>query len=152
MKHFGMDYEYVILDCPPGLSFAALAALDLADQVVVPFRPDFVSQFALDRVALLIERVETADQLEDIRFADRRYVCLPNYVTGRGRERMLIDQIALDHPLLESRVPLLDSVARSFDWDETKKTLAEKYGDGLPHLRNLHDEVFSGATWLAKTG
>lgn len=152
MKHFGMDYDYVILDCPPGLSFAALAAIDLADQVVVPFRPDFVSQFALDRVALLIERVETADQLEDIRFADRRYACLPNYVTDRGRERLLIDQIALDHPMLQARVPLLDSVARAFDWDETRKTMAEKYGDALPHLRKLHDEVFSSATWLAKTG
>jgi chromosome partitioning protein len=151
MKHFGMDYEYVILDCPPGLSFAALAAIDLADQVIVPFRPDFVSQFALDRVALLIERVETADQLETIRFVDRRYTCLPNYVTGVGRERLLIEQIAIDHPMLKARVPLLDSVARSFDWDETRKTMAEKYGDAIPHLRALHDEVFSGATWLAKT-
>ncbi|MDX2158456.1 MAG: ParA family protein [Hyphomicrobiaceae bacterium] len=152
MKHFGMDYDYVILDCPPGLSFAALAAIDLADQVIVPFRPDFVSQFALDRVALLIERVETADQLETIDFAKRRYVCLPNYVTGKGRERLLIDQIAVDHPLLTSRVPLLDSVARAFDWDETKKTMAEKYGDALPHLRALHDEVFTAQAWLAKAG
>lgn len=152
IKHFGHDYDYVVLDCPPGLSFAALAALDLADQVIVPFRPDFVSQFALDRVALLIERVETADQLAAIPFADRRYACLPNYVTNKGRERMLIEQIALDHPLLESRVPLLDSVARAFDWEETRKTMAEKYGDALAHLRALHDEVFGAATWLARTG
>ncbi len=152
IKHFGHDFDYVILDCPPGLSFAALAAIDLADQVVVPFRPDYVSQFALDRVALLIERVETADQLATLPFHDRRYICLPNYVTGRGRERLLIDQIALDHPLLQSRVPLLDSVARAFDWEETRKTMAEKYGDALPHLRALHDEVFGAATWLAKAG
>ncbi len=44
IKHFGIDYDLVILDCPPGLSFAALAALDLADKVIVPFRPDFVSR------------------------------------------------------------------------------------------------------------
>ncbi|MBS0241137.1 MAG: ParA family protein [Proteobacteria bacterium] len=152
IKHFGQDFDYVVLDCPPGLSFAALAALDLAHQVVVPFRPDFVSQFALDRVALLIERVETADQLAAIPFADRRYTCLPNYVTGKGRERLIIDQIALDHPLLKSRVPLLDSVARSFDWDEQKKPMAEKYGDAMSHLKALYDEVFGAATWLAKAG
>jgi cellulose biosynthesis protein BcsQ len=152
IKHFGHDFDYVVLDCPPGLSFAALAAIDLADQVVVPFRPDYVSQFALDRAALLIERVETADQLATIPFIDRRYICLPNYVTGKGRERLLIDQIALDHPLLQARVPLLDSVARAFDWEESKKTMAEKYGDALPHLRALHDEVFGAATWLAKAG
>ncbi len=152
MKHFGMDFDLVILDCPPGLSFAALAALDLADKVVVPFRPDYVSEFALDRVALLIERVDTADDLADIPFAKRRYVCLPNYLRNTGRENMLIDQMALDHPMLKSRVPLLDSVARAFDWDETKKSMEQKYGDALPHLRALHDEVLGTRLALAKAG
>src|SRR5262249_853644 len=83
---------------------------------------------------------------------DRRYICLPNYVTGKGRERLLIDQIALDHPLLEARVPLLDSVARAFDWEEAKKTMAEKYGAALPQLCRRHEEVFGAAHGLAKAG
>jgi chromosome partitioning protein len=152
IKHFAIDHDLVILDCPPGLSFAALAALDLADRVVVPFRPDFVSQFALDRVALLIQRVETADELGDIPFASRRYACLPNYVRGGGREKLLLDQIALDHPLLTARLPMLDSVARAFDWDETKKTMEQKYGDALPHLRRLYDEVLGEKATFAKAG
>lgn len=143
MKHFGMDYDLVILDCPPGLSFAALAALDLADRVLVPFRPDFVSQFALDQVAMLIEKVETADQLQDIPFAERRYVCLANTTKGAGHERMLLETLALDHPLLTARMPLLDSVARAFDWDERRKTMEEKYQDALGYLRTLHGEVFA---------
>ena len=141
MKHFGHDFDLVILDCPPGLSFAALAALDLADHVVVPFRPDFVSQFALDRVAMLIERVETADQLGDIPFSERRYSCLANCLNGTGHERLLIDQLALDHPLLNTRLPMLDSIARAFDWDETKQSLEQKYAGAAPYLRALHDEV-----------
>lgn len=151
MKHFGIDYDLVILDCPPGLSFAALAALDLAEKIVVPFRPDFVSQFALDRVALLIEKVETADELADIPFADRRYACLPNFLRDTGREKMLIEQMALDHPILTSRVPMLDSVARAFDWEERRVPMAEKYGDALPHLRALYDEVLGQAKPLART-
>ena len=151
MKHFGMDYDLVILDCPPGLSFAALAALDLADKVVVPFRPDFVSQFALDRVALLIERLDTADELADVPFAKRRYACLPNFLRNTGREKLLIDQIALDHPLLKSRVPMLDSVARSFDWEERRVPMEEKYGDALPHLRALYEEVLGAGKPLART-
>ncbi|MDO9382446.1 MAG: ParA family protein [Hyphomicrobiaceae bacterium] len=145
MKHFGMDYDVVILDCPPGLSFAALAALDLANRVVVPFRPDFVSQFAIDRISTMIEKVHTSEDVAAIPFAERRYVCLPNYVrNNNGRERLLLDQMALDHPMLASRIPLLDSVARAFDWEETKKSMVEKYADALPHLRALHAEVFSG--------
>ncbi len=151
MKHFGMDFDLVILDCPPGLSFAALAALDLADRVVVPFRPDFVSQFALDRVALLIEKVETGEQLAGIPFEERRYACLANTLRGEGAERMLLDQLALDHPLLGARLPLLDSIARAFDWDETKKSMEEKYADALPHLRALHDEVFGAPALRARS-
>jgi cellulose biosynthesis protein BcsQ len=151
MKHFGMDFDLVVLDCPPGLSFAALAALDLADHVVVPFRPDFVSQFALDRVAMLIERVETPEQLASIPFAKRRYSCLPNGLKGDGHERLLVEQLALDHPLLTTRLPMLESIARAFDWDETKKTMEQKYADALPHLRRLHDEVFGVAQLRAKS-
>jgi cellulose biosynthesis protein BcsQ len=151
MKHFGMDFDVVILDCPPGLSFAALAALQLADHVLVPFRPDFVSQFALDRAAMLIERVETSEQLAGIPFGQRRYACLANYLKGQGHERLLIDQLALDHPMLATRMPMLESIARAFDWDETRKSMQDKYADALPHLRSLHDEIFSVPELLAKT-
>jgi len=150
MKHFQHDFDLVIMDCPPGLSFAALAALDLAERIVVPFRPDYVSQFALDRVALLIEKVETADQLAEIAHGKRRYVCLPNYVKGGGRERNLLEEIALDHPLLVARLPLLESLALGFDWDEKRKSLEDKYRDALPHLRALHDEVLGRTSGLAK--
>jgi cellulose biosynthesis protein BcsQ len=151
MKHFGADFDLVVLDCPPGLSFAALAALDLAHHVLVPFRPDFVSQFALDRVAMLIERVETAEQLASIAFADRRYSCLANGLTGSGHERLLIDQLALDHPLLDARMPILDSIARAFDWEETKQTMEQKYADAIPYLRALHDEVLGMPLLRAKS-
>jgi cellulose biosynthesis protein BcsQ len=145
MKHFGMDFDLVILDCPPGLSFAALAALDLADYVAVPFRPDFVSQFALDRVAMLIERVETAEQLAAIAHSERRYACLANCLNGSGHERLLIEQLALDHPLLKARLPASDSIARAFDWEEARQTMEAKYGDAMPYLRALHDEVLGDA-------
>lgn len=143
MKHFGMDFDLVIMDCPPGLSFAALAALDLADRVVVPFRPDYVSQHALEQVAQLIERVETKDDLDDIPFSERRYACLANTLTSAPQERLLLEEIALDHPLLKTRLPTLTAVARAFDWDERKKSMEEKYQDALPYLRALHDEVFA---------
>jgi cellulose biosynthesis protein BcsQ len=151
MRHFGMDFDLVIMDCPPGLSFAALAALDLADRVVVPFRPDFVSQFGIDRIAMLVERVETAEQLATIPLNKRRYTCLANQLKGDGHEKLLIDQIALDHPLLATRMPALDSVARAFDWDETKKSMEQKYADALPHLRALHGEVLGAPLRRARS-
>jgi hypothetical protein len=54
--------------------------------------------------------------------------------------------------LLTARLPMLDSVARAFDWDETKKTMEQKYGDALPHLRRLYDEVLGEKATFAKAG
>jgi cellulose biosynthesis protein BcsQ len=142
LRHFGMDFDLVVLDCPPGLSFAALAAIDLADRVLVPFRPDFVSPFAVDRVALLIERVETLAELASIPFGRRRYACLANGVTGAPQERLLREQLAVDHPVLATAIPLLDSIAHACDWDASKKSMEQKYADALPCLRALHAEVF----------
>ena len=152
MKHFGMDFDLVVLDCPPGLSFAALAALDLADHVVVPFRPDFVSQFALDRVAMLIERVETAEQLAGISFAERRYSCLANYLNGTGHERLLIDQLALDHPMLNARIPNLHEHRAGVRLGrERSRRMEQKYADAIPYLRALHDEVLGAPQLRAKS-
>jgi cellulose biosynthesis protein BcsQ len=152
MRHFGMDYDLVIMDCPPGLSFAALAALDLADRVVVPFRPDFVSEFALDRAALLIEKVGSAEELAGIPLAERRYACLPNYLRGTPRERLVLEQLALDHPMLAARLPELQSVARAFDWDATRKSMEQKLGDALPHLKALHEELFGAGGAARRAG
>jgi len=76
---------------------------------------------------------------------------LPNCLTGAGHERLLIDQIALDHPLLATRLPVLESIARAFDWDESKKTMEQKYTEALPYLRKLHAEVFAGTPRRAKS-
>ena len=47
--------DVIIMDCAPGLSNATAAALKLANKVVVPFRPDAVSEFAVDRISQIIE-------------------------------------------------------------------------------------------------
>ncbi|MCC7049565.1 MAG: ParA family protein, partial [Alphaproteobacteria bacterium] len=78
--------DIVILDCAPGLSNATAAALALADKVVVPFRPDAVSEFAVDRIAQIIE----GRNFNDLLASDperRRYICLANYVRPGGRDR-----------------------------------------------------------------
>ena len=76
---------------------------------------------------------------------------LANYLNGTGHERLLIEQLSLDHPLLAARVPILPSVARAFDWDESRQTMEEKYADALPYLRALHDEVLGAPQLRAKS-
>jgi chromosome partitioning protein len=141
LRRFGASYDLVILDCAPGLSFAALAALKTADKVLVPFRPDYVSQLAVDRIALLIEDRRTLDDLGELPFAERRYACIANGVRAAGKDRVLIEEIGILHPMLDSVIPHKDSIANAFDWEPRLKPIAEKYGDGVGDLKKLYDEL-----------
>ncbi len=142
LRRFEGNFDVVILDCAPGLSFAALAALKTADKVLVPFRPDYVSQLAVDRVALLIEGRRSLNDLDDIPIDRRRYICLANYVReANGRERTLIEEIALAHPILETRMPQRDGIANAFDWVAERRGIDQKYGNAIADVKKLYNEL-----------
>ncbi len=149
LRRFAKSFDLVILDCAPGLSFAALAALKTADRVLVPFRPDYVSQLAVDRIALLIEDKGNLESLSAMPFDSRRYACVANGVRGIGKDRVLIDEIAALHPMLECTIPQKDAIANAFDWEPRLKSLEEKYGAGVEDIRRLHAEI---EQWIAAAG
>lgn len=132
--------DIVIMDCAPGLSNATHAALKLADKVVVPFRPDAVSAFAVNRISTVIEG-QSFDALQDMPHDQRRYICLANYVRPGGRDQIYIDEIAHEHPMLETRVPAMPDVADAFDFLLEPMPLEDKYGDAAPTLKALHGEL-----------
>jgi chromosome partitioning protein len=141
MRRFDPFFDVVILDCAPGLSFAALAALYTADKVIVPFRADYVSLHAVDRVALIIEQKSNLDELSDVPLEHRRYACLANYVRDNPRERLLIEELGLAHPMLATQLPLRDGIANAFDWFAHRRTIEDKYGSATVEVRKLYDEV-----------
>ncbi|MGQ0673908.1 MAG: ParA family protein [Hyphomicrobium sp.] len=142
VRRFAGTYDVVLLDCAPGLSFAALAALKTADKVLVPFRPDYVSQLAVDRVAQLIEGKHNDADLSQVPIEQRRYVCVANGARPNGKDRLIIEEIGLNHAVLQTRLPHSDSIANAFDWSEGLKSIEEKYGaDGIAALRRLYDEL-----------
>lgn len=143
IRRFDKDFDIVILDCAPGLSFAALAGLEMADKIIVPFRPDYVSLLAVDRVALMIEGRRDLDDLALVPLSKRRYACLANYVRDNGREKLLIEEIGLAHPVFATELPQRDGIANSFDWLAQSSTIEQKYGNAVDDVRSLYDEVAS---------
>lgn len=142
LRKFEGSFDVVLLDCPPGLSFAALAALKIADRVLVPFRPDYVSELAVDRISLIIEDKRTQDELDTMPFDSRRYVCLANYVRDNGRDKLLIEEIGLKHPMLATRLPMRDGIANAFDFvGGQRRSIDEKYGDATGDLKRLYAEL-----------
>jgi cellulose biosynthesis protein BcsQ len=142
LRKFEGSYDVVLLDCPPGLSFAALAALKIADRVVVPFRPDYVSELAVDRISLIIEDKRNQDDLDAVPLDQRRYVCLANYVRDNGRDRLLVEEIGLKHPMLETQLPMREGIANAFDYvGGTRQSIEQKYGNAIGDVRRLYDEI-----------
>jgi chromosome partitioning protein len=146
LRRFEGNYDIVILDCAPGLSFAALAALKTANLVLVPFRPDYVSQLAVDRVALLIEGKRNGEALAELPIDARRYMCVANAMRDTGRERNIFDEIALDHPVLRAKLPQSAAIADAFDFRDDLRPINEKYGDATGDVRALYEEVTSRLT------
>ncbi len=133
--------DIVILDCAPGLSTATAAALKIADKVVVPFRPDAVSEFAVDRIAQVVEN-RKLEQIFEIPPPERRYVCVANQVRPGGRDALYVDTISGNHPMVATQMPALPDIADAFDFvDEDPQTMAEKYGEGLGPLQALHRDL-----------
>ena len=141
IKRFESDFDVVIMDCPPGLSFAALGGLQLASKVVVPFRPDYVSQFAIERIAMLIQDKGNLEAVMAIPKDQRKYVTLANFVEPTGQDRLFIELIAEDHPMLATQLPLNPSIAKSFRWLPEKQSIEEKYGPVANDVRRLYDDV-----------
>ncbi len=133
--------DIVILDCAPGLSNATAAALKLASKVIVPFRPDAVSQFAVDRISRIIEGGQKFEDILEMSLEERRYICLANYVREGGRDQIYVDNIAVDHPVLQTFMPQMSAVSDAFDFLGEPQPVEEKYGEALHPLRALHQEL-----------
>lgn len=146
LRRWDSQYDVVIMDSAPGLSFVTHAAIAVADRVIVPFRPDYVSLMAIDRISLVAEGVSNLDELAAVPINRRRYVCLPNSVRGSGAERLLIEEVGLTHPLTDVQLPHRDGIANAFEWSPAARTIDAKYGDGVADVRRLYDEISGAVT------
>jgi len=55
VQHFGEEYAYVIIDCPPSLSLLTINALCVANSVIIPLQCEF---YALEGMSLLLKTIQ----------------------------------------------------------------------------------------------
>lgn len=152
MAEFGDAFDVVIFDCPPGLSFSTKAALGIVHKVIVPFRPDFVSRYAIDRISTTIEGRQ---RLEDVMANPkelRRYIGLVNFWRDGGMQRLNFGTIAEVHPVMATRIPEDDGIAQAFDYTGEPQGIDEKYGTGAEIVRALCKEVVDSIITRYRTG
>jgi chromosome partitioning protein len=140
LADFAGSFDVVIFDCPPGLTFSTRAALRLVHKVIVPFRPDFVSSYAVDRISTVIEEKELEDVIL-IPKEKRRYITLVNFWRDGTFQRLNYGNVAATHPVMRTTIPQDDGIAEAFEYRGEMLTIEEKYGSGAEVVRALCKEA-----------
>ena len=149
LKQLDERYDFILMDCPPGLSPLVNAAVGIpGHRVIVPFRPDYISQFALDRMADKVERTgrrHANRRLDGIPHARRRYISVVNMFGGTPAERTTLDDFDGVHPRLKTQLKRQQDIAEAFYWQEEPRSLREKYGKAEPQVKDLYKDFWQ---WL----
>ena len=141
MSALSDEFDVVIFDCPPGLSFSTKGALRLAHKVIVPFRPDFVSSYAVDRISTVIEDKEKLDDVMVIPKEKRRYIGLVNFWRDGSFQRLNYETVAAGHPVMHTAIPEDDGIAEAFEYRGEPLSIEAKYGSGAEVVRALCKEA-----------
>jgi len=89
----GVSADYILIDCPPALSLLTINALAAADEVLIPFTPEYLG---LRGMALFMQ---TIDRARRINSGLRVLGCVPMLVGHTKEHAQIIEAIGQRWPL-----------------------------------------------------
>ena len=107
----------------------------------MPFRPDFVSSYAVDRIATVIEEKRRLEDVLTIPYERRRYIALVNFWRDGNFQRLNFTNVAAMHPTMATAIPQDDGIAEAFEYRGERLSIEEKYGSGAEVVRALCKEA-----------
>ena len=141
------DFDYILIDCPPGISLFAEAALIAADAILVPTIPDYVS-----RLGLITFRKRALRLINERRGGPSQLMVLATkydetFSLHRSEASLLKEN--LGEAMFDVRIPQHVDIAKAAEWSETPRTFDQKYGGMAPIIAKLGEE-FVGKVELAQ--
>jgi chromosome partitioning protein len=135
------EYDVIIVDCPPGISLFAEAALIASDAILVPTIPDYVSRLGLiafrkRALRLINERRGGASQLFVLasKFEE-------NMSLHRSEAGLLKDNLGA--AMFDVRIPQHVDIARAAEWSDKPRSFEQKYGETAQIIRKFGEEFVS---------
>ena len=120
-----LDYDYIIMDCPPALGAVSLNALTAADLLLIPTQAEYFSAYALKNMMTAIRQVRSQNNPSliyriFITMYDRRNRAhrslLEQLTTTFGKDGLLETMIEVDTKLRESPIvgiPIMNYVSKT---------------------------------------
>lgn len=132
------EYDYILIDCPPGISLFAEAALIAADAILAPTIPDYVS-----RLGLIAFRKRALRMINERRGGPSQLMVLAtkydeSFSLHRSEAQLLKDN--LGEAMFDLRIPQHVDIAKAAEWSEAPRTFEQKYGAMAGAVRKLGDE------------
>jgi chromosome partitioning protein len=144
------DFDFVLIDCPPGLTLFSEAAIRAADGLVVPTLPNEISFAAIDHLRGEIKRARPDTSFDEL---------LVGTVVSKVRPRnggathkahiesmeRLLDRVAPQFQMLKPYLPYCRELegATWRDNDESRMSFASRYGQSSATIERLVQE-FAG--------
>jgi cellulose biosynthesis protein BcsQ len=143
-----LGFDFVLVDCAPGISIVTEACIRIADLVIVPTIPDFLSTYGLQAFCKNLWSDEFAMD-DGLNAAPRR---LPNVLVTRHRKikehERKIEEIAnetsFEKPAfrpLKKMIPERAVVAEALGKTGTNPTYKNKWGEMVPIFDELAGEI-----------
>jgi cellulose biosynthesis protein BcsQ len=135
------DFDYILVDCPPGISLFAEAALIAADAIIVPTIPDYVS-----RLGLISFRKRALRLVNEKRGGQSLLLVLASkyeedMALHRSEAALLEENLGAS--MFRVRIPQMQDIARAAEWSDTPRTFEQKYGRGADIVRGLGEEFLA---------
>ena len=135
------DFDFILIDCPPGISLFAEAALIAADAIVVPTIPDYVS-----RLGLITFRKRALRMINERRGGPSQlFVVATKFDSTFSLHRSEADLLKdnLGEAMFDTRIAQHVDIAKAAEWSETPRTFDQKYGAMAPTVAKLGEEFIA---------
>lgn len=140
-------YDYIIFDCPPGISILTEIAIRMADLTIVPTIPDFLSVLGLDAFqqnvwsALAKAEAALATPLKPpyVLITKRKNLRVHNQKVAHLRQRCNADPVP--YYIFNTEIPESQDIVKAVELIESFPTYAAKWGHVRPSLFALAEEI-----------